>query len=105
MPKRRVVITGIGTVSPNGIGKENVWAGMSGGKSAVKLVEGFDVSMFNTRIAAEVRDFDPFKLGLTHEEAMRMDRYVQFGVVAADMGKKDSGLDFSKENPEATGVC
>ena len=74
--KRRVVVTGIGVVSPNGIGKENVWKAMSSGKSGVSRVEGFDVSLFNTRIAAQVKDFDPFKLGLTHEEAVRMDRYV-----------------------------
>jgi beta-ketoacyl-acyl-carrier-protein synthase II len=105
MKKRRVVITGIGVVSPNGIGKENAWKGMSSGKSGVKLVDSFDVSMFNTRIAAEVRDFDPFKLGLTHVEAVRMDRYVQFGVVAGDMAIKDSGLDFTKEDTERSGVC
>jgi beta-ketoacyl-acyl-carrier-protein synthase II len=105
MSRRRVVITGIGTISPNGIGKEAVWQGMSSGKSGVRLVDGFDVSVFNTRIAAEVRDFDPFKLGLTHEEAMRMDRYVQFGVVAGNMAVKDSGLDFKKEDPRRVGVC
>jgi len=105
MPKRRVVITGIGVISPNGIGKANAWNGFSSGKSGVKLVDGFDVSVFNTKIAAEVRDFDPFKLGLTHEEAVRMDRYVQFGVVAADMAVKDSGLDFSKADPCRIGVC
>ena len=105
MAKRRVVITGIGVISPNGIGKENVWKGMSSGKSGVRLVEGFDVSMFNTKIAAEARDFDPFALGLTHDEAMRMDRYVQFGVVAGDMAIKDSKLDFFKEDPERVGVC
>ncbi|MFH0763147.1 MAG: beta-ketoacyl-[acyl-carrier-protein] synthase family protein [Candidatus Omnitrophota bacterium] len=105
MQKRRVVITGVGVISPNGIGKDNVWQAMSSGKSAVRLVDGFDVALFNTRIAAEVRDFDPFKLGLTHEEAMRMDRYVQFGVVCGDMALKDSRLDLSKENPERIGVC
>jgi len=105
MQKRRVVIIGLGVVSPNGIGKDNVWQAMSSGKSAVRRVDGFDVSLFNTRIAAEVRDFDPFKLGLTHEEAMRMDRYVQFGVVSADMALKDSGLNLSKEDPERIGVC
>lgn len=104
MQKRRVVITGLGVVSPNGIGKDNVWQAMSSGKSAVRLVDSFDVSLFNTRIAAEARDFDPFKLGLTHEEAMRMDRYVQFGVVCADMALKDSRLDLSKEDPERIGV-
>ncbi len=105
MSKRRVVITGIGVISPNGIGKENIWKGMSGGVSGVKLVDSFDVSIFNTKIAAEVRDFDPFKLGLNHEEVMRMDRYVQFGVIAGDMAIKDSGLDFSKEDPTRIGVC
>ncbi|MCX5709415.1 MAG: beta-ketoacyl-[acyl-carrier-protein] synthase family protein [Candidatus Omnitrophica bacterium] len=105
MPKRRVVITGIGVVSPNGIGKDNAWKGMSGGVSGIKRVDGFDVSVFNTKIAAEVRDFDPFKLGLTHAEAMRMDRYVQFGVVAGNMAIKDSGIDFAKEDPERIGVC
>ncbi len=105
MNKRRVVITGIGVISPNGIGKENAWNAFVSGKSGVQLVDGFDVSVFNTKIAAEVRDFDPFKLGLTHEDAMRMDRYVQFAVVAADMAVKDSKIDFSKENPERIGVC
>ena len=105
MSKRRVVITGIGVISPNGIGKENIWKGMSGGISGVKRVDGFDVSIFNTKIAAEARDFDPFKLGLKHEEVMRIDRYVQFGVVAGDMAIKDSGLNLSKEDPARIGVC
>jgi beta-ketoacyl-acyl-carrier-protein synthase II len=105
MIKRRVVITGIGVVSPNGIGKVNAWNGFSSGKSGVKRVDGFDVSIFNTKIAAEVRDFDPFKLGLTHKEAMRMDRYVQFGVVAGSAAIEDSKIDFSKEDPSRVGVC
>jgi len=105
MQKRRVVITGLGVISPNGIGKDNVWQAMSSGKSAVRLVDGFDVSLFNTRIAAEVRDFDPFKLGLTHQEAVRMDRYVQFGVACSDMALEDSGLDLFKEDSERIGVC
>ncbi len=105
MKKQRVVVTGIGVISPNGIGKENVWQAMITGKSAVRLVDGFDVSLFNTKIAAEARDFDPFKLGLNHEEAVRMDRYVQFAVVAANMAFKDSGLDCEKEDPERIGVC
>jgi beta-ketoacyl-acyl-carrier-protein synthase II len=105
MQKRRVVITGIGVISPNGIGKENAWKSMLNGISAVKRVDGFDVSVFNTKIAAEARDFDPFKLGLTHDEAMRMDRYVQFGVVAGDMAINDSRIDFLKMDPERIGVC
>lgn len=105
MNKRRVVITGIGVIAPNGIGKDNCWQGMSQGKSGVRRVTDYDVSVFNTKIAAEVKDFDPFKLGLTHDEVVRMDRYVQFGVIAGDMAIKDSGLNFSKEDPERVGVC
>ncbi len=104
MKKRRVVITGIGVISPNGIGKDNAYQAFISGKSAVKLVDGFDVSIFNTKIAAEARDFDPFKLGLTHEDVMRMDRYVQFAVASAKMAIEDSALDFPKENPERIGV-
>lgn len=105
MSKRRVVITGIGVISPNGIGKVNAWNGFVSGKSGVTKVTEFDVSIFNTRIAAQVLDFDPFKLGLNHNEAVRMDRYVQFGVVAGTMAFKDSGLDLSKEDPKRVGVC
>jgi 3-oxoacyl-(acyl-carrier-protein) synthase len=68
-------------------------------------VDSDDVSIFNTKIATEVKDFDPFRLGLTHDEVVRMDRYVQFGVIAGDMAIKDSKLDFSKEDPERVGVC
>ena len=74
--KRRVVVTGVGIISPNGIGNEACYRAMIGGISAVKRVTEFDVAMFNTKIAAQVLDFDPVKLGLTWEEAMRMDRYV-----------------------------
>ncbi len=103
--KKRVVVTGIGVISPNGIGKEEIYAAMISGKSAVKKVDNFDVSMFNTKIAAEVRNFNPFKFNLSHEDAMRMDRYVQFSVAAADMALKDSSIDLSKINLERTGVC
>ncbi|MFA5088849.1 MAG: beta-ketoacyl-[acyl-carrier-protein] synthase family protein [Candidatus Omnitrophota bacterium] len=101
---RRVVLTGVGIVSPNGIGKEACWRSMTQGVSAIKRVTEFDVSQFNTKIAAQVRDFDPLKLGLTREESIRMDRYVQFASVAARMALEDSGLDLSKVNKERMGV-
>lgn len=101
---RRVVITGVGIISPNGVGKEACWKGMTGGVSAVKRVTEFDVSMFNTKIAAQVRDFNPIALGLTKKEAVRMDRYVQFAVVAARMALEDSGLDLNTINRERMGV-
>lgn len=101
---RRVVVTGIGIVSPNGIGKEACWTSMTNGISAVRRVTEFDVSQFNTKIAAQVRNFDPVKLGLTFDEMIRMDRYVQFAVVAARMALEDSGLDLKKVNRERMGV-
>lgn len=105
MSKRRVVITGIGVISPNGIGKENVWKAMIAGESGVRRVDEFDVSLFNTKIAAIVRDFDPFRLGLTHEEAVRMDRYVQFAAAAGKMAIEDSGLNLAGTDPQRIGVC
>ncbi len=102
--KRRVVITGVGVISPNGIGKDNCWKAMSGGVSAVRRVDMFDVSMFRTRIAAYSKEFNPFELGLDEEEVKRMDRYVQFAVVAAAMAVKDAKLDFAKINRERVGV-
>ncbi|MBF0385347.1 MAG: beta-ketoacyl-[acyl-carrier-protein] synthase family protein [Candidatus Omnitrophica bacterium] len=104
MKKRRVVVTGVGIVSPNGIGKEACWLGMINGVSGIKRVTEFDVSMFNTKIAAQVRDFDPLKLGLNHDEAVRMDRYVQFALVAAAEALEDSKLDLNKINKERMGV-
>jgi beta-ketoacyl-acyl-carrier-protein synthase II len=91
-------------VAPNGIGKENCWKGMVNGVSAVRRVTEFDVSMFNTKIAAQVRDFDPLALGLTREEAMRMDRYVQFAMVASRMALEDSKLNLDRVNKERMGV-
>lgn len=102
--KRRVVVTGVGIVSPNGIGNEACYKAMIGGKSGIKRVTEFDVSQFNTKIAAQVRDFDPLKLGLTIEEALRMDRYVQFAMVGARMALEDARLNLQKVDKERTGV-
>jgi len=102
--KRRVVITGLGVISPNGIGKEEFWKNMVNGRSAVHRVTDFDVSHFNTKIVADVPQFDPIKMGLTHEEAVRMDRYVQFAMVATEMALKDSKLDLNKIDRNRMGV-
>ena len=95
MSKRRVVVTGVGIVSPNGIGKDACYDAMINGRSAIRRVTEFDVSMFNTKIAAQVHDFDPIALGLTKEEEIRCDRFVQFALVAAKMAIEDSGLELN----------
>ena len=104
MSERRVVITGLGVISPNGIGKDNLWKGMRDGISGVSRVNIYDVSKFHSQIAAQVEDFDPFKLGLTTEEVARMDRYVQFAVVAANEAVRDAKIDFSNEDPTRCGI-
>ena len=104
MAQRRVVITGLGVISPNGIGKNNLWNGMSKGISGVNRVIIFDVSKFHSQIAAQVLDFDPFESGLTTQEVARMDRYVQFAVVATNEAVKDAKIDFSKEDPTRCGI-
>jgi len=101
---RRVVVTGVGIVAPNGIGKEACYDAMINGRSAIKRVTDFDVSMFNTKIAAQVQDFDPIKEGLTRDEAIRMDRFVQFAMVAAREAIGDSGLDLKAIDRSRIGV-
>jgi len=101
---RRVVVTGVGIISPNGVGNEACYKSMVNGVSAVKRLTEFDVSFFNTKIAAQVRDFDPLKLGLTKDEIVRMDRYVQFAMVAARMALEDSKLNLAKADRERMGV-
>jgi len=104
MQKRRVVVTGVGVVSPNGIGKEKCWNSMINGVSAIEKVTEFDVSLFNSKIAAQVRDFDAIEQGLTKEEAIRMDRYVQFAMVSAKEAIEDSGLDLKTIDKTRIGV-
>ncbi|UCB57463.1 MAG: beta-ketoacyl-[acyl-carrier-protein] synthase family protein [Candidatus Omnitrophota bacterium] len=102
MKKKRVVVTGLGIIAPSGIGLDKFWHNISRGNSAVKRVDNFDVSQFNSRIAAQVEDFIPHNFGLS--EAERMDRYVQFALVAAKMAVEDASLDFNQERRERLGV-
>ncbi len=102
--KRRVVVTGVGIIAPNGIGNDACFSAMIKGVSAIRRVTEFDVSIFNTKIAAQVSDFDPIALGLTFEEAMRMDRYVQFAMVAARMALEDSRLNLQQVDLKRMGV-
>lgn len=102
--KRRVVITGLGVIAPCGEDKETFYNNLIAGKNFVERVENFDVSLFNSKIAAQDLSFDPLKFGISKEEAARMDRYVQFAIAAAYMAVKDSGLDFSKDNPYRCGI-
>ncbi|OGP81585.1 MAG: beta-ketoacyl synthase [Deltaproteobacteria bacterium RBG_16_54_11] len=102
--KKRVVVTGLGVIAPSGIGLEEFWRNISGGVSAVKKVTNFDVSKFNSQVAAQVEDFSPEEFGLSEKTAQRMDRYVQFAVAAARMAVEHAMLDFNKVDRRRVGV-
>src|SRR5512139_2300404 len=102
MSRRRIVVTGLGLVSPVGIGVEESWTSLVAGKSGIGPITLFDASSFPTRIAAEVKEFDPAKF-MDRKEVRRNDRFIHFALAAADMAVKDAGLDMAKENPELVG--
>ncbi|MBR1424377.1 beta-ketoacyl-ACP synthase II [bacterium] len=105
MTKRRVVITGLGAVTPCGIGVKNFWNAMLEGKSGVSLIERIDTEKQAVKIAAEIKDkdFNPEDY-IDPKEAKRMDRFTQFAVVAADEAIADSGIDEANIDPYRIGV-
>ncbi len=100
----RVVVTGIGTVSAVGTGKDDFWAGLLAGRSGVKLITRIPEHLRPaTKIAAEFTEFDPLKY-MEPKQAKRMDRFVQFAVAAAKLAVEDAKLDTGKEDPTRVGV-
>jgi len=98
MARNRVVITGLGAVTPVGSRKDNFWNAVMEGKSGVDLISRFDTSAFKTRIGAEVRDFEPKAFGIAPKNAKRMDLFTQYGVAAASLAIEDSGLQLEAYN-------
>ena len=108
MAGRRVVVTGLGLVTPLATGVESTWTGLVAGKSGVGTITRFDPGKLKTRIAAEVKDFDPLPW-MDRREARRTDRYVQFALAASEMAVRASGLAIDSEHarsyrPERVGV-
>lgn len=101
--KRRVVVTGLAAISPVGNTKNEFWKSLIEGKGGVGLLSAFDTKDFPSKIAAEVKNFDPTPF-LSPKEIKRMDKFVQFAVVASKMAITDSGIDLDKENLERIGV-
>ncbi len=101
--QKRVVITGLGIISPVGIGREQFWSALTGGVSGIKAVTRFDPEKFSTKIAGEVVDFDPL-FYFEKKDARRMDRFTQFAVAATGMALKDAELDLEKEDRDRVGV-
>ena len=101
--KRRVVVTGLGVVSPVGIGVQPAWSNLIAGKSGITRITKFDPSNFSSQVAGEVKDFDVSQY-LPAKEARRMDTFIQFGLAAAIEAVKDSGIEATEENAERIGV-
>lgn len=101
--KRRVVITGMGAITPLGTGLSAFWEGLIAGRSGVSRITRFDPSQFSTQIAGEVRDFDPTAY-IDRKDARRMDRFTQFAVAGARMAVEDAGLDDDAVDWERVGV-
>ncbi|MBQ4898847.1 beta-ketoacyl-ACP synthase II [Paenibacillus sp. Marseille-P2973] len=99
----RVVVTGMGIVSPLGNEVETFWSNLKEGKSGISYIDLFDASAFGTRIAGQVRDFDPEAL-FGRKEARKMDRFVQFGLYAAEQAVKQANLDVNLIDRERFGV-
>jgi len=101
--RKKVVITGIGAVTPIGIGKDVFWNNLISGKSGISKITLFDPSELETRIAGEVKDFDPLDY-MDKTEARRNDRFTQFVIAASDEAMKDSGIDKDKIDIYRAGV-
>lgn len=100
---RRVVITGLGAVTPIGMGKDEFWKNLEEGKNGIDYITLFDTAQHATKIAGEVKNFMPEEW-LDKKEARRADRVVQFAVAAADMAIKDSGIDLESVDKEKFGI-
>jgi len=101
---RRVVVTGMGVVTPVGHDLNTFWQNLTAGACGIDRITNFDTSAFDTQIAGEVKNFDPAPAFPSPKEIRRTDRYSQFGVYAAWSALKDSGLDLDRENRDEIGV-
>ena len=100
----RVVITGVGAVTPAGVGAEALWETLMERGCCIAPIERFDTSEYEVHIAGEVRDFDGTEHGLTKKEARRFERFVQYAIVAADEALAQSGLEVTDENRDRIAV-
>ena len=102
--KKRVVVTGLGAITPIGNDVESFWNGLKNGTVGIGPVTTFDTTEYKAKLAAEVKDFDPKKY-MDMKTARRMERFSQFAVAAAKEALEDAGIDMEKEEPFRVGVC
>jgi 3-oxoacyl-[acyl-carrier-protein] synthase II len=103
MEKRRVVVTGVGLVSPLGVGTEETWSGILAGRSGIAPISLFDATGYACRIAGEVKHFDPIRW-FERKDLKKTARFIHFAVAAADMAAKQAGLRITSQNAERAGV-
>jgi len=101
--RNRVVVTGLGAITPLGLNVDQYWQGLIEGRSGIGPITHFDSSDLSCKVAGEVKGFDPVNF-MEHKEARHMARFSQFAIAAVRMAVEDAELDLSKENPERLGV-
>lgn len=104
MEGRRVVVTGVGVIAPNGIGIDSFWDSLIHGRSGVRKITHFDASSYSSKIAGEVHDFDPLNY-MDPKSARRMDRFAQFAAACTRMATDDANLAVSDRTSERTGIA
>ena len=104
MSKRRVVVTGLGIVSPVGNDVATAWANITAGRSGIGPITHFDASTFPTRIAGEIRDFDPAQY-VAAKDVKKMDPFIHYGIAASVQALADAGLHPHEHDEERIGVA
>ena len=104
MTKRRVVVTGLGMLSPLGLNSEDTWRKLLAGESGIGEITHFDCSNYSTRFAGQINDFDPQEY-IEKKEAKKMDRFIQLGIAAGKQALADSGLSITPDNAHRVGVA
>lgn len=104
MLENRVVVTGLGVISPIGNDVDSFWSSLLKGASGIDKITSFDASKFDSQIAGEVKAFNPLQYGITKKDLHHMEKFVQFAVAASHQAIGDSGLNLEQENKERLGV-
>src|SRR3982751_4729513 len=101
MAERRVVITGMGVVTPLGNDLETFWSNLKNGASGIRRIESFDVSNYDCQIGGEVRGFDPKQYFKNPKDVRRTDRFAQLAMAAANMAMADCAIEMASQNPDS----
>ncbi|MEO0575510.1 MAG: beta-ketoacyl-ACP synthase II [Pseudomonadota bacterium] len=104
MSNRRVVVTGLGMISPVGNDVASAWKRVVAGESGISAIDAFDVSAFTTRFGGCVRNFDPTEHGIPAKESRKIDPFIQYGIAACNQALSDSGLEVTDSNAHRIGV-